>query len=61
MSRRGANVAGANAVRATPELTVSAPLAWSELSDPLDPRDFTIETMPGRVRAVGDLWASTST
>ncbi|CAA9310432.1 MAG: DNA_ligase_IV_Ku-like [uncultured Gemmatimonadetes bacterium] len=60
MSRRGANVAGAYAVRATPELTVSAPLAWSELSDALDPLDFTIETMPGRVRAVGDLWAPSS-
>jgi bifunctional non-homologous end joining protein LigD len=60
MSRRGANVAGAYAVRAAPELAVSAPLAWSELSGALDPLAFTIETMPGRVRAIGDLWASTS-
>jgi len=57
MSRRGANVAGAYAVRATPELAVSAPLAWDELSGALDPLDFTVETMPARLRAVGDLWS----
>jgi bifunctional non-homologous end joining protein LigD len=50
-------VAGAYAVRATPELSVSAPLAWNELTDALDPLDYTIETMPGRIRAVGDLWS----
>ncbi|MBW3654755.1 MAG: DNA ligase D [Gemmatimonadetes bacterium] len=58
MSRRGANVAGAYAARATPELTVSAPLRWGELSAALDPLAFTIETMPERIRAVGDLWAT---
>ncbi|HYR06673.1 MAG TPA: DNA ligase D [Longimicrobium sp.] len=57
MSRRGANVAGAYAARNTPHGTVSAPLAWAELSGDLDPRDFTLETMPARVREVGDLWA----
>lgn len=56
MSRRGANVAGAYAARNTPHGTVSAPLAWSELSDDLDPRAFTLESMPARVREVGDLW-----
>lgn len=56
MSRRGANVAGAYAARNTPHGTVSAPLAWAELSDGLEPRDFTIESMPARVREVGDLW-----
>jgi bifunctional non-homologous end joining protein LigD len=57
MSRRGANVAGAYAARNTPHGTVSAPLAWAELSEKLDPRDFTLESMPGRIREVGDLWA----
>lgn len=61
MSRRGANVAGAYAARATPELTVSAPLAWGELAAGLDPRDFTIKTMPARVRAAGDLWNAAGT
>ena len=57
MSRRGANVAGAYAARNTPHGTVSAPLAWSELSEDLDPRAFTLESMPARVAEVGDLWA----
>lgn len=57
MSRRGANVAGAYAARNTPHGTVSAPLAWAELSGTLDPRAFTIQSMPARVREVGDLWA----
>jgi bifunctional non-homologous end joining protein LigD len=56
MSRRGANVAGAYAARNTPHGTVSAPLAWTELSDKLDPRRFTIESMPARIAEVGDLW-----
>ena len=57
MSRRGANVAGAYAARNTPHGTVSAPLAWTELSDDLDPRAFTLQSMPARVRELGDLWA----
>lgn len=57
MSRRGANVAGAYAARNTPHGTVSAPLALAELSEAVDPRDFTIESMPSRIREVGDLWA----
>jgi bifunctional non-homologous end joining protein LigD len=57
MSRRGANVAGAYAARNTPHGTVSAPLAWTELSEGLDPRRFTLESMPARVAEVGDLWA----
>lgn len=60
MSRRGANVAGAYAARNTPHGTISAPLAWAELSEPLDPRDFTLETMPSRIREVGDLWAESA-
>lgn len=50
-------VAGVYAARARPGATVSTPLAWSELEDDLDPRDFTILTVPERVRARGDLWA----
>ncbi|HEX2080430.1 MAG TPA: hypothetical protein VHG08_22195, partial [Longimicrobium sp.] len=57
MSRRGANVAGAYAARNTACGTVSAPLAWEELAEDLDPRAFTLDTMPARVRDVGDLWA----
>ncbi|HEX2210157.1 MAG TPA: DNA ligase D [Longimicrobium sp.] len=61
MSRRGANVAGAYAARNTPHGTVSAPLAWDELADDLDPRAFTLDTLPARVRDVGDLWSMPET
>jgi hypothetical protein len=40
-------------VRPTPEATVSAPIAWSEL-EACDPRDFTLATIPARFAAIGD-------
>ena len=54
---RGKTVASVYAVRARPGATVSTPLEWEELGDGLDPRDFTIETVPARMRERGDLWA----
>jgi bifunctional non-homologous end joining protein LigD len=54
---RGKTVAAAYAVRARRGAPVSTPLDWSELTDELDPRAFTIETIPARVAKVGDLWA----
>lgn len=54
---RGKTVAAAYGVRARPEATVSAPLEWEELARGLDPRDFTVRTMPARLAKVGDLWA----
>ena len=53
----GKTVAGVYAVRARPGATVSAPLGWDELTDDLDPREFTIRTMPERMRAAGNIWA----
>ena len=31
--------------------------SWEELDEPIDPRDFTIETAPARFAAQPDLWA----
>jgi bifunctional non-homologous end joining protein LigD len=53
---RGKTVASVYSARATPDATVSAPLRWTELTPDLDPRAFTIESMAGRIREVGDLW-----
>jgi bifunctional non-homologous end joining protein LigD len=54
----GKSLASAYSARASDFAGVSAPLAWNELDRKLDPRDFTMRTMPARLRAVGDLWAA---
>lgn len=45
----------AYSIRPTPAGLVSAPVDWDELPR-IKPSDFTIETMPARFAAVGDLW-----
>jgi bifunctional non-homologous end joining protein LigD len=52
----GKTVAAAYAARANPDALVSTPLEWDELTDDLDPREFTIETAPKRFEEVGDIW-----
>jgi bifunctional non-homologous end joining protein LigD len=54
----GKTVAGAYSCRAKPDATVSTPLDWDELTDDLDPGEFTIETAPRRFAEVGDIWAA---
>jgi DNA ligase D-like protein (predicted polymerase) len=49
-------VASAYSVRPTPDARVSAPLTWDEVPD-CQPEAFTIDTMPVRYAAVGDLSA----
>jgi bifunctional non-homologous end joining protein LigD len=53
---KGKTIASAYCVRAKPGAPVSTPLLWDELDDDLDPRDFTITTVPDRLRKVGDVW-----
>ncbi|WP_167473241.1 non-homologous end-joining DNA ligase [Nocardia arthritidis] len=53
---RDHTIAAAYSVRGVPAATVSAPVRWDEIPD-IDPRDFTISTMPKRYAALGDLHA----
>ncbi len=53
----GKTLACAYSARASDYAGASTPLAWNELTDDLDPRAFTIRTLPGRLAEVGDLWA----
>jgi DNA ligase D len=53
---RDRTIAAAYSIRPTPDARASAPLRWDEVPD-VDPAAFTLETMPERVAAVGDLTA----
>jgi bifunctional non-homologous end joining protein LigD len=54
---RGKSAAAVYSVRAKPKATVSAPVTWEEVSNAFELTDFTIHTIPERVRKKGDLWA----
>lgn len=51
---RDHTIASAYSVRGVPEATVSTPVTWDEIDD-IDPRDFTIATVPARYARHGDL------
>jgi DNA primase len=51
---------GAWSVRARPGAQVSTPFAWDELPT-IHPDPLTIDSVPGRVAADGDPWASATT
>ena len=40
---------------------MSTPLTWKEVDEGVKREDFTIETMPARLREVGDLWKALRT
>ncbi|MCU7725933.1 non-homologous end-joining DNA ligase [Actinoplanes sp. KI2] len=54
---RDHTIASAYSVRGVPAATVSTPIDWSEVAD-VDPRDFTIKTVPDRFARLGDLHAT---
>jgi DNA primase len=54
---RDHTIASAYSVRGVPTATVSTPVTWDEIPD-LDPRDFTIRTVPARFAELGDLHAT---
>jgi DNA primase len=44
-------------VRPNPDAAVSTPIGRSELKRSLKPSQFTIGTIPARLKKTGDLWA----
>jgi DNA ligase D len=55
-ANRDRTMAGAYSPRALPNAAVSCPVNWDELEN-ADPTDYTILTMPDRLKTVGDPWA----
>lgn len=53
---RDHTIAAAYSVRGVADARVSAPVTWEEIDD-IDPRDFTIFTVPARFAELGDLHA----
>ena len=51
---RDHTIASAYSVRGVPDGTVSTPIEWAEVDD-VEPRDFTLVTVPERYAAKGDL------
>jgi bifunctional non-homologous end joining protein LigD len=52
----GKTLASAYSARASEYAGVSTPLAWKELDERIRREDFTLLTVPARLRSVGDLW-----
>ncbi|MCQ1986959.1 non-homologous end-joining DNA ligase [Arthrobacter sp. zg-Y844] len=58
-ANRDRTMAGAYSPRALPNAPVSCPITWDEL-EWVHPADFTMQTVPERLRTVGDPWAEMS-
>lgn len=54
---RDHTIASAYSVRGNPDGTVSTPIRWDEIDD-VNPKDFTIRTVPQRYAELGDLHAT---
>jgi bifunctional non-homologous end joining protein LigD len=57
----GKTLACAYSARATDYAGASTPLTWQEIDEGIDRRDFTIRTLPARLKDIGDLWAGLRT
>lgn len=53
----GKTLATAYSARASDYAGVSTPLTWQEVHEGVDREAFTIQTVPDRLKATGDLWA----
>ena len=54
-ANRDRTMAGAYSPRALAHASVSTPVTWDELPS-VDPKSFTILTVPKRIAAIGDPW-----
>jgi bifunctional non-homologous end joining protein LigD len=50
----GKTIAGPFSARPVPGATCSAPLKWSEVNAKLDPKNYTIKTLPARMKRIED-------
>ena len=57
----GKTLASAYSARASAYAGVSTPLTWKEVDVGVEREAFTIETVPARMREVGDVWAALRT
>ena len=55
-NRRGQTIAAPYSVRPKPGATVSTPLHWKEVNDKLSLADYTIYTLPERLKNIEDPW-----
>ncbi|WP_256013045.1 non-homologous end-joining DNA ligase [Desertivirga xinjiangensis] len=55
-NRRGQTIAAPYSARPKPGATVSTPLAWEEVVEGLDIKQFTIFNILDRIKEKGDLW-----
>jgi bifunctional non-homologous end joining protein LigD len=53
---RGKTLAAVYSLRARPKAPVSTPLSWRELKRPIEPAAFNIQTVPARLKRIGDLF-----
>ena len=52
----GRTLASVYSVRPKPAATVSAPVTWQEIERGLRVENFTVQTVPARLKKIGDLW-----
>ena len=52
----GRTLASIYSIRPRPRAPVSTPVTWKELERGVEIEDFRIDTVPARVRKLGDLW-----